>query len=256
MVNNKNALKKVIEHPDRDEIISKLIIGISAKDIHEWLVNTYSNPAESKFVVSVKSLQSFASNYLDIYDFIKKDLIKTKQAVASSNESSLMLAVQDNPTYKSKMLQLASNEIDIKKMLANLIFAIETRAAQIFDKIQEDPREINSSNDRVLIEYFDQLGTHLEKWHKLVLGAPDQVIQHNITVQHIDQQIQVFHEAIRETLAEIDIETSMRFMEIFNNKINKLNPKNEKELNTEARLAEAKIISETMLKKLNEGANV
>jgi len=40
---NKNALKKILEHPDKDEIISKLVIGITPKDIHDWLSAKYIN---------------------------------------------------------------------------------------------------------------------------------------------------------------------------------------------------------------------
>lgn len=252
---NKNALNKILEHPDKDEIISKLVLGISSKDIHEWLAAKYSNVSELKFVIAEKSLKSFQNNYLLFYNTIKKDLTTTKAALALSVEDELALSVQNNPTYKSKMIELASNEIDIKKMLANMIVAVETRAAQYFDSIQEDPRSLNTRNDRVLIEWFDTLGTNLERFNKLVLGAPDQVIQHNITVQHIDQHVQLIQESIRETLSEMDIETSLRFMEIWKDKFSKLKPPTEKEQSTEIRLAEAKILNETINKKLNGAGN-
>jgi len=253
-MNNKNALKKILEHPDQKEIIAKLVIGISAKDIHEWLEAKYQNVSEAKFVIAEKSLKSFADNYLEVLLYIKEDLSKTKQAIATSTEDDLMLAVQGNVTYKSKMIELASQEIDIKHMLRNMIEKIEVRVGQVFDALQEDPRDI-SRNDRVLIEWFDLLGSNLERFNKIVLGAPDQVIQHNVTVQHVDQQVQIINEAIRETLSEIDIESSMRFMEKFTEKIERLTLPTEKEKTTEARLSEAKIITETIGKKLNGGDN-
>lgn len=250
---NKSSISKILEHPDRDEIISKLIIGISSKDINEWLAAKYTNINENKFVISEKSLISFKDNYLDLYTLIKEDLSKTKSAIVSSAEDELQLAVQDNPTYKSKMIEIASGELDIKKMLGNMIVAIETRAAQIFDEIQADPRNINTRNERVLIEYFDKLGANLERWSKYVLQTPDQVIQHNVTVQHIDQHVQMVQEAIRETLAELDIEASLRFMEIFPEKIKKLKtPTEQGQAPTEVRLAEVKMLNETINKKLNE----
>ena len=64
---SKAALKKILDHPDKDEIISKLVIGQSSKDVHDWLESKYTNVSEAKFVVSEKSLTSFQSNYLDIY---------------------------------------------------------------------------------------------------------------------------------------------------------------------------------------------
>mgnify|MGYP003348694343 CR=1 FL=1 len=183
-----------------------------------------------------------------LYNHIKIDLIKTQQSNLSLSAQA-ELSVKDNKAYKDKMLQLAENELDIKKMLSNMIIAIETRAAQVFDEIQEDPR--NMRMDRVLIEWFDTLGSTLEKYHKLVIGAPDQVIQHNVNIQTVDKYSDVFVEAIKETLSEMDLEYSLKFMELYNEKINKLKFNSENK-NTESRLAEAKIINETITSKLNE----
>lgn len=252
---SKTAFKKILEHPDKDEIISKIILGISARDIHEWLDAKYTTVSDLKFVVSEKSIKSFQEDYLDLIKIIKKDLGHTKQAIALNEEDELLLSVQNNTTYKGKMIQLASQEIDIKKMLANMIVAIETRAMQLFDDIQVDPRNINTRNDRNLREWFDTLGANIDRFSKIVLGAPDQVVQHNVTIQHIDQHVQILQEALRETLAEMDIETSLRFLEIFSEKFAKLKPPTEREQSAEIRIAEAKVINETINKKLNGNGN-
>lgn len=246
---NKNS-QKILAHPDKEEIISKFILGIPVNDIHSWLAAKYSSINESKFVIPVKSLKTFKDSYLDIYQMIKNDEAATRTALANNTENDLLLSLQNNSIYKSKMIELASKEIDIKKMLANMIVAMETRVSQIFDSIQEDPRNINTRNDRILKEWFDTLGANLERFNKIVLGAPDQVVQHNITVQHIDQHIQIFQEAIRETLAEMDIETSLRFMEIFSNKISKLRPPTEKQEKLEDRLSEVRVLNDTINQKL------
>lgn len=252
-MSNKTALKKILEHPDKDEIISKLIIGTSPKDIHDWLTIKYTNISEAKFVIAEKSLTSFQDNYLDLYSMIREDLTSAKESLKLSVENELELSIQDNPAYKSKMLELATGELDIRTMLGRMIINIETRAAQIFDEIQADPRNINTRNERLLIEYFDTLGSNLERWSKYVLQTPDQVVQHNVTVQHIDQHVQLIQEAIRETLAEIDIETSLKFMDLICEKMNKLKLPTAKEITpTETRLAEVKILNETINKKLND----
>jgi len=155
---NKVILKKVLEHPDKSELLSKLLIGISSKDIRDWLAAKYTSPAEKKFVLSEKSLDIFKDNYLDLYNTIKEDLTNTKSSLSLDEE--LQLTLQDNTIYKSKMIELATGELDIRKMLGNMIIAIETRAAQIFDEIQQDPRNINTRNERLLIEYFDKLGAN------------------------------------------------------------------------------------------------
>lgn len=249
---NKNALKKILEHPDKDEIIAKLVLDYPPKDIHDWLAAKYTNVSEAKFVIAEKSIKVFKENYLDVYSMIREDMLKTKQAVAASTEDQLELAVKSNPTYKSKMLELAGKEIDVRQMVAQLCLAIETRLGQVFDEIQEDPRNINTKIDRVLIEYGELLGGLLEKYYKFTENPADLVIQHNVTLQAVDQHISVFHDVIREVLSQLDLESSMLFMELFQEKMAKLRaPVPEQPLNTDMKLAEAKLLNETINKKLN-----
>lgn len=250
---NKSSLNKILHHPDKDEIISKLVIGISSKDINEWLSSKYTNVNESKFVISEKSLKSFQSNYLDIYNLIQEDISKSKSALTNATEDELVLSVQNNPTYKNKMLELAGKEIDIRHIVANLCVAIESRLAQVFDTIQEDPRNINTKVDRLLIDYAEVLGNVLEKYYKFTEEPANQTIEHKVTLQVVDQHISVFHDVIKEVLSQMDLETSLYFMEVFNEKMAKLKPPSEKDIpNTDARLVEAKLLNETINKKLNE----
>lgn len=251
---NKTALKKILDHPDKDEIIAKLILDVSPKDINEWLANKYTNVSEAKFVIAEKSIKVFQENYLDVYSLIQEDMAKTKQAVAAGTEEQLSLAVQNNPTYRSKMLELAGSEINIRQMIAGLCVNIETRVAQVFDRIQDNPDDINTKVDRLLIDYAEVLGSILEKYYKFTEGpTTDTFIQNNMTIQFMDQHILLIQDAIRETLAELDLESSMLFMERLQNKMSRLKPP-EKEIipNTDIRLAEAKLLNETINRKLNE----
>jgi len=250
---NKNALKKLLNHPDFQEITAKSVIGLSPTDIYEWLSAKYTNVSEAKFVISEKSIKSFQDNYLDIYNLIQEDISKSKTAIATNTEEQLALSVQNNPTYKSKMLELAGKELDIRQIITNLCVAIEMRLAQVFDEIQEDPRNINTRVDRLLIDYTEALGNILEKYYKFTEEPAGQVIQHNVTLQVVDQHISVFHDVIKEILSQMDLETSLYFMEVFNEKMAKLKLPSEKEaVSTETRLAEAKLLNETISKKINE----
>jgi hypothetical protein len=151
------------------------------------------------------------------------------------------------------MLELAGKELDIRQIITNLCVAIEMRLAQVFDEIQEDPRNINTRVDRLLIDYTEALGNILEKYYKFTEEPAGQVIQHNVTLQVVDQHISVFHDVIKEILSQMDLETSLYFMEVFNEKMAKLKLPSEKEaVSTETRLAEAKLLNETISKKINE----
>ncbi len=249
---NKNIFKKILNHPDREEIIAKLVLDISVKDIHDWLESKYTSVNDSQFVIAEKAIKTFKDNYLDVYSLIQEDIQKTKLAVSTSTIDELELSVKSNPTYKSKMLELAGKEIDIRQMVARLCIGIETRLAQVFDEIQEDPNDINTRVDRLLIDYAEVLGNLLEKYYKFTENPDALTVQHNVTLQVVDQHISVFHDAIREVLSEMDLESSMLFMELFHDKMSKLKLHNMVSLpNTDVKLAEVKLLNETINKKLN-----
>jgi len=246
--------KKILEHPDKDEVISKLVIGISATDIHDWLKAKYTNVSEAKFVLSEKIIKSFQDNYLDFYNDVMQDKANMKQALATGTQDQLELAVKSNPAYKDAILKVANNEIDIDRIMANMAINIEARVAQIYDIVQDNPLDINTKVERVLIEYVDALGNLLDKYHKWrEARTPDQIIQHNVTLQVVDQHISVFHDVIKEVLSQMDLETSMYFLEVFNEKMSKLKqPTPETGPSQEMKLAEAKLLNETINKKINE----
>lgn len=252
MIKKGGVVKKVLDHPDREELVSKLILDYSPKDISDWLSSKYTSVSERKFVLSERSIKQFKDNYLDVYSMIQEDISKTKQAVATSSEEDLTLAIQNNPTYKNKLMSLASKEIDIRKMISTMCVAVETRLAQVFDTIQEDPRNINTRIDRVLIEYCEVLGNLLEKYYKFTESPADITVRHNVTLQVVDQHISVFHDVIREILSQMDLESSMLFMELFTEKMAKLKqPIPEQGPNTDMKLAETKLLNQTINNKLN-----
>lgn len=244
---NKGPLKKILDHPDKDEIISKLIIDKTPKEINEWLKAKYTTSAEAKYILPERALKTFKDEYLDIYKDIKEDILKAKM------DSEAELSIKNNRAYKQKLLQLVDKEIDIKQMLANMILAIETRAGEVFDSIQDTS---NLRGDRVLIEWFNTLGTMLEKYHKIVNGAPDQVVQHNVTLQVVDKHILMFHDALKEVLSKMDVQTSLYFMEVFNEKMSKLKESEnllpEKPLTIEQRFEEVSILNKQISEKINE----
>jgi hypothetical protein len=249
---NKTVVRKILDHPDRDEIVNKLMLDIPESDINEWLAEKYTNVNEAKFVLTEKNIKAFKDNYLDIYRTIQDDMHKTKLAVVNNAEEQLDLAVKNNPAYKSKIMEAVGKEIDVRQMVAHLCAAIEIRVGQVFDEIQNDPRNINTKVDRLLIDYAEVLGTILEKYYKFTENPADQVIQHNVTLQVVDQHVLLVQECIREVLQSLDLESSMLFMDLFTEKMAKLKlPAPESVMNSDTKLAEAKVLSETINKKLN-----
>lgn len=252
-----NALEKVLEHPDKDEIISKLIIDIPEKDINEWLDTKYCNPGESKFVLSRTCLKEFKEKYLDIYGKIKQDILKVKE---SSPEDKLSLTLKNNKLYKDKIIQTLDKKIDIEEKMFRLVTALEDRAAETYDRMQNN--EIDFKKDQIVINYLSLLFETLSKYYEIrdreeqrqeaKAASVTNVNNTNITIQVLDQQVSVFYDIFRDVLGTLDFETSMRCMELFNDKINKAKLSNNKEFTLDRQIAEVEILNNTIQKRLNE----
>lgn len=246
--------KKILEHPDKDEIIAKLVIGQPPADIHDWLKAKYTNVNEKKFVLAESILKSFHTNYLDFYNDILQDIQKTKTAVATGSPvDALDLAVKNNPAYEDAMVKLATGELNIDQMMAKMAVNVETRFAQIYDIIQEDPRNINTRTENLWVKMGEMMQNLLDKYYKWKESQAQQTMLHSgLTLQMVDQHIAVFHDVIKEVLSQMDLETSLYFMEVFNEKMNKLKMPDPAAPSTETKLAEAKVLNETINRKINE----
>lgn len=249
----KAIVKAIQSHPDSSEILAKMLIGTSPKDIHSWLASKYSAISEKKFVIAEKSLKQFQDNYLDIYDMVKEDLVETKAALAKGNTEDIELTIKNSPKYKDLLIETVSKELDIRETIRKLTIAIEIRLGQVFDSIQENPDNINTRVDRLAIDYMELLQNILEKYHKFTEGPTVVTNNHNITLQVVDQHIMVFHDIIKEILAQMDLDSSLYFMELFNQKMSKLKmPENEVPVSQDTRIAEVKLLNEKISSKLEE----
>lgn len=247
-----SALKKILDHPDKDELISKLILGISPKDIHDNLVIRYSNVSEKKFVISEKDLKTFKDTSLDLYKMIQEDVKKTKM-VEQNIDGELKLAIQHNSTYRDTIQKLAKDELDLKTMIGEMMISVKMRFDQITDQIQMDPSNVNTRTERLWVEMIDRFDKVFTSYQKYIIQAPDQIIQHNITVQAIDRHMEILRDAVKNVLSRMDIEASLLFMDMLNEEMAKLKPPSEQKIvPAEQRLTEAKIVNEQIIKKLND----
>ncbi len=237
---SKLLIKKILDHPDKDAIISRLVTGESAKEVSEWLKSRYINASETKFALSVDFIKTFQDKYLDVYVHIREDILATKSI---NIEVQLDTRIKTNKKYKERLAELAGQEIDIKKTIKMLVAAIEARAEQVFDHLQENDKDFKVDN--VLIQYFNTLMTAVEKCNKIVNDSPDQVIQHNHIVQLENQQMAIFVETVKDIIRTFDYEKSLMFVEMYQERIGVLNPPEEfKPVAAEIRLAEVKLLNE------------
>lgn len=208
---------KILTHPEAEEIISKLVSGISPKDVSEYLKVKYSGKDEAHLKLSAALLKEFIDSNLNLYQTLNNDIQAVKNGTLDKKISA---ALKNNKTYQERMVEAANVEIDIKQMMKSVYVMLTSRIEQYFDKVQLNPE--NLKPDYGLIKYFEMMLNYVEKYDKIINQSPDQVIQHNVTVQVMDQYVTLMQDSIRQTLAEMDSDAANLFMERFNENLNKL----------------------------------
>src|ERR1035437_10296456 len=111
---------KILNHPDREEIIQRLLNGMSPTVVHKWLLSKY--PDEKQNHITVAAINKFRIRYLDINKeaarFLKKERQKQALGLPSNpnlsafverpfeNEKAHAIRVKDtllnSPTYRDK----------------------------------------------------------------------------------------------------------------------------------------------------------
>ena len=61
---------KIIDHPEKDKIISRLISGDTPKSISDYLQIKYNGPDEAHLRLAQSLLKDFRTNYLEKNKFL------------------------------------------------------------------------------------------------------------------------------------------------------------------------------------------
>jgi hypothetical protein len=230
---------KILSHPEKDEIISKLMTGIRSKDVADWLRLKYPNKDQGHLRLGGALLKEFADSNLDLYTQIQQDVSGIKNGQPINKE--IAASLRNNKTYRERLNELADKEIDLKKTLRNAVFLMEARMEQYFDKMQENPGALKA--DYGLIKWFEVLINAVEKANKVINEAPDVVVQHNVNVQTANQYTIILQDAIRETCAEVDPQMAFLFMEKMNEKLPMLEEPKPQVMSLENKINEVQVLN-------------
>jgi hypothetical protein len=209
---------KVTRHPDKEEIIKKLINGESVKSIESWLKKKY--PRSPRNHISYMSLQKFRSESLNIRGDILDDIKNRKKSDELISETAeTKAAVMNSSEYQKKISEIVSNEMDVQRKLLEMEKLISSRLEFYFNVVANGG---NIKQDRIFLEYLNSMRAIMQDWKKYIEGFADKKIEHNLNVKVIDDQIKIMQEAIIETLKEMDPEFTLIFMEKLNLKVRSL----------------------------------
>lgn len=213
--------KRIIDHPEKEAIISKLVSGDSPKLVSKYLKDKYPGPDENHLRIPSTVLQEFLDTYADHHGYVKKIVQKDAD---SKLDKQIKDSLLDNRAWKERVIDGVNKEIDYIERLNNVITILETRAEQIFDMIQGDPEDTRKA-DYIFTKYMELLMAALEKADKIKNDRPDIRIEHTYTVQMVEQQSVAFQEAIRKVLERLGPDYTSLFMDLLNEEMRKISVK-------------------------------
>lgn len=218
---------KITDHPEFKEIVSKLVSGDNPKVVSKYLKEKYKKPDESHLRIPATLLQEFLESYADHHKYVQKIVQRNTD---SKLEKKIADSLMDTASWKERIERGVEKEFEYIDRLDNILTILETRAEQIFDKIQDNPEDTRA--DYVFTKYMEILMTAIEKADKIRNDKPDVKIEHTYTVQMVEQQSAAFQEAIIKVLERLGPEYSSMFLDLLNEELSGLNAKKALDLPT------------------------
>lgn len=238
----------ILNHPDSQEIVAKLLDGEDPKAISDWLKVKYPDKKQAHLRLTIKLLQDFSkSQYADYYKQFQTDLVTVKSGEGQLNKT-IAASLLNNKTYQERINEIADKELDLRKMMIGIALMCQDRAIQLFDKIQENPGFVGKA-EYALIKWIEQFLGTIEKYDKVINKAPDQIIQHNHSIQYIEKQTAMMQDALFKVISELDPDNCLGLSEKFTQQLLKMKaPPEEKASTIDANFKEIKKLEEDLTK--------
>jgi hypothetical protein len=211
---------KIIDHPEKTGIISKLVNGDDPKVVARYLKDKYPKPDEVHLRVPATVLQEFVDTYSSHHGYVKQIIQKDAD---SKMDKRISESLMDNRAWRERVIDGVKKEIKYIDKLDGLLTILETRAEQIFDLIQSDPE--NTRTDYIFTKYMELLMLAIEKADKIRNDKPDIRIEHTYTVQMVEQQSMAIQNAIKRMLERLGPENGSIFMDLLADEMSKMKPK-------------------------------
>jgi hypothetical protein len=211
---------KIIDHPEKQNIISKLVSGENSKVVSNYLKDKYSKADEAHLRIPATTLQEFLDTYADHHGFVKKII---QRDADSKIDRKIAESLMDTRAWRERVQDGVDKQLNYIEKLDHLTTIMEARAEQLFDLIQSDPE--NSKVDYIITKYAEILMQIIEKADKIRNDKPDVRVEHTYTLQMVEQQSFAFQETIREFLPRLGPDQVSIFFDLLNENLSKMKPK-------------------------------
>jgi len=211
----KTKPNKVLTHPEREEIISKLLNGESVKEVEAWLKKKH--PRKKRLQISYATLQKFRKNHLHLEGEVLENIkAARKEKDSESGELEAKAILATSSAYQKKLEEIVSNELDGNRKILEMMTIISSRIEHYFNVLQIKG---NRQDDKMLIDLLNAQRGLVQDWKKYVDGVADQKIEHNINVNVVNEQVTVLKNIVFEVLQDLDPTLIPAFVNQVNNKL-------------------------------------
>jgi len=203
--------KKIMRHPDKEEVIRRLNDGESVRKVAAWTKEKY--PTNKRLHLSTVTLQKFRKSNLQLEGKVLKDIqVATETQKRAIEEQQRTAQLESTNAYQDKISEIADSHLDVARKILQLDSIIESRMEYWFNAIGSG-ESTPSQADKELRQYMDRQMLLLQQYKKFVEGMADKTIEHNVNVTVMNEQIAMIRDVIRDVIATFDPDTALLFIE-------------------------------------------
>lgn len=201
--------KKVLNHPDKEDMIKRLLGGDSVKEVERWLKEKY--PRSKRLHVSYMTLQKFRAEHLNLKGDVLGDIKNRRTELDKETiEAETRMVIQNSSAYQQKIEEIAEGKLDVSKRLLEMDTLINSRLEFYYNLLENGG---TLREDKIFIEYINTMKGLMQDWKKYVEGVADKRIEHNININVVNEQARILKETVIDVLSEISPELVTVFVE-------------------------------------------
>ena len=214
---NITGYKKITSHPDKDEIVQKLIGGTSTRELEAWLKAKY--PHSPKLQISYMSIQHFRKNYLKIDNQALLDLQKHRR------ESQVL---KKREQEQESIQQTKAYQVGLSNYVQDSIIDYNAEIVRLMEECKEgisQLKELNIKkhshlNHQGIVGYLDKYKGVIEM-HKKMIESQDKKAGNRLHADYADlqQKLNIMVECVKQVFNQTDPELLFEFTRLLKDKM-------------------------------------
>ncbi len=204
---------KILAHPDKQEIIDRLLAGDSVKNCAAWLKAKYVHNRNRW--ISYLTLQRYRDEHLNLKGEVLKEIKQaTRELTTERVHQQRTTALRESSAYETGKTAVITGILDQGTMLLELHDKIQARLAKI------EAQDYNYKNEAVMVEYIGQFRQLIADYHKMTMdiqkfnSKSDTTTNVQVVIQQAQEQVNTLKKIIVKVLQRMDPNIIPEFLEM------------------------------------------